>query len=1003
MSLFGDVLDFTLTNALQVVGIDKKQQGEKYTLGSPDPINAIPVVYGRPGWVTASSVIAGSRLKNYGDADQEVEYNRLTVYHAMCEGVSRIPDAIKIEGKLVAYSKKYSAAQAALIGGESESGYLNSYYNEYYPGYATGVPIDHELDWTDWAFAPEQYPAGFKGVAVFKSCHNTKLTGELYSSWIPKLEFLPNGVALHDPRIVFSNADSYVYQVPDGEDGYGLVADSEIKSFMPKWVLGGVAKGWSNANVYSYLRPKSLVRDYDYNETNELSPLGDSPDNNNALVVLDYLFSTIYGGAVPLADISIPHIIDAANYCDALAPTYSGGPTQAQMACNLVIGTDKTLKDNLEKILATCRGKLAWVDGQYQLHIFKAGDVVRGELIPGVIISRKSVSFGKRKNRLNRVIATYIESNVGYESRQVVFPEEGSAEDTQWRVVEDKEVLNEKEITLDGCTNAYQAADLVATLIKESRASVEVGYICTLEALEYTVGDIVRVDDPDGLWTQKLFRIVKATFSFIRGTVELFLREHLDSCYDNLVKPILVRDEGEVIDALAALNANLNVTLTSGDSTLYVGKDGSVLAGLLVSWGENSSLSGFEVEYKLSSEISYTRLPVVSGDARSVMIRPIVDGENYDVRVRGFNRSARAAWQDVFGVVALGRQAPPPPVVQFFVDGNSLSWVEPVAKPLDFAGYVLRYHIGFSEDWNTAQPVHEGVITQTQFQVPFALYDQMVLLIKSVDTTGNLSADAAVIARGFGDLPAKNIFFKSNILNSFDYRVVESGEVQVDGSVLAVANGNFYETSLTDFYDTGRSDVYDTERGDVYGSARSDVYDADDFFAPWGYSGLSCIYAIDLPATILPGEQVYISVGVAGTAQSIEVGWGGDSAVEPVGAWRSLPRVLSAPELDRRLFVRIAVDGDLGVRSALNSLSVLVDVPDIEERFNDVSVLGNYQVPIVKKYRAITNISMTLQDDGGSAVGAVIVSKDNLAPIVRCVDASNSAVAGKLDITIQGY
>ena len=649
------------------------------------------------------------------------------------------------------------------------------------------------------------------------------------------------------------------------------------------------------------------------------------------------------------------------------------------MACNLVIGTDKTIKENLEKILATCRGKLAWVDGRYQLHIFKAGDVVRGELDSGVILSRKSVSFGKRKNRLNRVVATYVESNVGYEARQIVFPEEGSAEDIQWRVVEDKEVLNEKEITLDGCTNAYQAADLVSTLIKESRTSIEVGYVCTLDALEYTVGDIMRVSDPDKLWVQKLFRVVQATYSFLRGTVELFLREHSDSCYDNLVKPVLVRDEGEVIDVIAALNESLNVTISSGDSTLYVGKDGSVLAGLLVSWGENSAISGFDVEYKLSSDISYTRLPSVSGDARSVIIRPIIDGENYDVRVRGFNRTSRAAWQNVFGAVAVGRQTPPPPVVQFFVDGNTLSWVEPINKPLDFSGYVLRYQVGLSQDWDTAQPMHEGVITQTGFQVPFALYDKMVLLIKTIDTTGNLSLDEAVIARGFGDLPAKNIVFNSDILNSFDLRSIESGEVQSGGSVLAAANGDFYDV------------------------ARDDIYDAADFFAPWGYSSLSVVYAIDLPETVLVGEQVYISVGMTGDSQAIEVSWGGVGDAVPSESWRTIPRVLSAPDIYRRLFVRIAVHSAVADRSSLVSLSVLVDVPDIEERFNDVAVSGNYAIQITKQYRVITNIVMTLQDSGGAAIGAEILTKNPSSPVVRCIDVNKTATAGKLDIIVQGY
>ena len=72
-----------------------------------------------------------------------------------------------------------------------------------------------------------------------------------------------------------------------------------------------------------------------------------------------------------------------------------------------------------------------------------------------------------------------------------------------------------------------------------------------------------------------------------------------------------------------------------------------------------------------------------------------------------------------------------------------------------------------------------------------------------------------------------------------------------------------------------------------------------------------------------------------------------------------------ASDLHRRLFVRIAVHSALADRSSLDSLSVLVDVPDIEEKFNDVAVNGDYVIPIAKQYRVITSIVMTLQDDGG--------------------------------------
>ncbi|NRA25130.1 MAG: hypothetical protein HRU08_11795, partial [Oleispira sp.] len=542
---------------------------------------------------------------------------------------------------------------------------------------------------------------------------------------------------MHDPRIPFNYDNSFVYIIPKA--GLGITDDAAIREMLPKSEIGGVSRGWYAENIWpevhgqtpAYLAGNYLAYNYSFN-SNSYSQLGDTPDNNPALVFLDYVVSDIYGAGIPIADLSMQSIIDSANYCDQLAPTTSISLSQNQMACNLSVNTENTLRKNIEDILQTCRGKVAWIDGQYHLDINKAGAPVAG-VLDTQIIKRTAVSFGKRENRLNRIIGTYSEPNNGYNEMQVVYPPVGSAEDMQWRITEDKGVLNEKEIRLAGCTNAYQAVDLLATHIRESRNSIRAEYECNLEALMFTLGDIILVTDPTGLWTNKMCKIINWTLDFTRRIIKLRVAEHSDAAYDNLVKPILVREEGDIINTYQEFNKNLNVSLTSGDETLYVGPDGSIQAGLRVDWDENTAAIGFDIEYKLSSDESYTKIPIASSTARTAMIRPIISGEKYDVQIRARGRTRLAEWQQVNNFTALGKQLLPPDVVQFFVDGNNLSWVEPELKPLDLSGYVLRYHVGESRDWSTAQPMHSGVITQTQYQVPFALYDKMVLLIKSIE------------------------------------------------------------------------------------------------------------------------------------------------------------------------------------------------------------------------------------------------------------------------------
>jgi hypothetical protein len=540
--MLGKLLDSVVGNGLNAIGINKKENRNKFTAGSPSVVNAVPVVYGRPGWVVASSFIVGHKVENWQQVNESVDYNRVSVYHVCSEGLTRTPEAIKIEGHLASYSHKYSLEQATLIGGEPSGAYLNGTSGYYFNGWPTGGMVSERLDTTRAQYGDADWPYSFKSLSVYVSNHNTENTADRYINAIPQAEFLPNGIALHDPRIAFNTTDSFVYSVPGDGVSYN---DAEIRALLPKSEIGGVARGWYSANVQDSMWRGSSVYNHSvlYNDRNQL---GDSPDNNNALVVLDYLVSDIYGAGIPIADNSLAHISLAADYCDALAPTYSGGPTQAQMACNLVINTEDKLRDNLEKILKTCRGLLGWVDGQYQLHIPRAGIAVAGEL-KNNILKRRSLSLGDKSKRLNRIVATYIEPNKGYKENQLVYPPVGSAEDTQWRIVEDGEALNEIELNLEGCTNAYQAADLCAVMIRESRASITAEYELDLSGLKYTLGDVVRITDPDGAFTDKLFFIRKWEYDHTSRKVFIGVSEYADSIYDVLAHPVLERPIGDVI------------------------------------------------------------------------------------------------------------------------------------------------------------------------------------------------------------------------------------------------------------------------------------------------------------------------------------------------------------------------------------------------------------------------------------------------------------------------
>jgi len=91
--------------------------------------------------------------------------------------------------------------------------------------------------------------------------------------------------------------------------------------------------------------------------------------------------------------------------------------------------------------------------------------------------------------------------------------------------------------------------------------------------------------------------------------------------------------------------------------------------------------------------------------------------------------------------------------------------------------------------------------------------------------------------------------------------------------------------------------------------------------------------------------------------------------------------------------------------SRLYALTSVLDVPDVVESLSDVAIgSGGTRLSLTKEFRAVKAVSVTLQDDAGSAVTAKVIDRDaTLGPLVECYDSSGSLTSGTIDATVQGY
>ena len=122
-------------------------------------------------------------------------------------------------------------------------------------------------------------------------------------------------------------------------------------------------------------------------------------------------------------------------------------------------------------------------------------------------------------------------------------------------------------------------------------------------------------------------------------------------------------------------------------------------------------------------------------------------------------------------------------------------------------------------------------------------------------------------------------------------------------------------------------------------------------------------------------------------------------AIPDYAAW---PGQMVTKDVAIQLRVRTGQGNTQGIISAL---TLVMDVPDIGETLNGISISNaGTRLPIAKTYRQIEGVQLTLRSDGGAAVTATVEDHNaSVGPLVKTRDAALNPVSGTVNATIQGF
>ncbi|WP_285906773.1 TipJ family phage tail tip protein [Pseudodesulfovibrio pelocollis] len=438
-------------------------------------------------------------------------------------------------------------------------------------------------------------------------------------------------------------------------------------------------------------------------------------------------------------------------------------------------------------------------------------------------------------------------------------------------------------------------------------------------------------------------------------------------------------------------------SVRSDESVLLRMSDGTLQSRMVVAFsivGGGVPIAAVQAQYRNQGG-DWQVLPQVSSDASVLTIGEVVDGTRYDVRLRCVSPTGKASpWALVESHRVVGQLSLPPDVPQMMVSGRKLVW--PYDPPQDFAGFRVKYGVGQDAVWDRMSRAHgAGLISAAEFDIS-GFAGAMTFAVRAVDRGGRESARSARVYINLGDALVANVVEEYPLHPVFDGSIsgghVDGGELVADGTPLwtgeddniiwtGVDHALFWAPTFSPLEyvfsftpEPGAEGATLTLRTEMRGN------------------GLRIQYATDSQRLLFTGEDD----NIVWTGEDDAIFWSGPNE------WRDWPGKLTDIEMVTHYF-RITASG--GAKQAvISEITCCVDVEDQEEIFEDVQIeAGGTRLPTALTWHRVKIVSMTLQDDGGSAAMVRVVDKDISGPLIEVLDGSGTTTTGIIDATIQGY
>lgn len=719
---------------------------------------------------------------------------------------------------------------------------------------------------------------------------------------------------------------------------------------------------------------------------------------NPALCARDFALHP-NGGGCSSSEIDDASFIAAANACD-VSHTYtlSDGSSQAVplFRCGYVAKTDVSPETHLGELVESMAGKSGWAGGKLKVRagVYTSPVVTLDDSYLSSIGGQHVIVSGLGMADVSNIVRPTIADASNSYTPTALTEVRATAYITQDGV----ELPIDQSMT--AVTFAPQSQHIAGVLMRDQRQGMQLTWPCNMRAWPVDLFDTVAINSTRYGWSGKAFEVLGWQHTPQSGVI-LTLKETGPDIYT----PDAVFSTTDM-EPNTTLPLPWSVPIPTGlavSEALAQQGDGSLFTIVKVSWDlvpdagvQNSG--GVEVQYTLAdSAVPSGDWPTVKvlGSATSVSLQGLIDGRPYLFRIRSANTLVRGSWSDSVLHTVLGKTALPSDVSGLDADDDAVRWSP--APDLDLAGYELRWQPGTNKEWESAQPLHTGLLTSSPYTWTIRPSGAITLMCKAVDTSGNYSRNAAVVYITLTGSVVRNTVESHAYAPTFS-GTINSGSVSGSNLVAPVASLAFGESNRLAF---GNPDE------PFFGVIQ---YGSIDYISAWWTPALSQIgdhVLLNTTITNAVGLQVeYQSdTGLAFGAPGADAfGIPSDPFFDGAAAdWLAWPGYITAnPGAQYRWRLRCQSSDS---QASLSVMTAYVDGPDIEEivPVTAIAAPGGSRFALTKSYRSLTAVVATIQ--AGSTAITVEVQDMNasLGPLVKALDATRTAVAASASALIKGY